>query len=131
MNAEVTLREYGLKITLPRLRVLDFLVGKAPVTALEIQNELKLDKVTVYRTLKTLEEKGVVRSVELGKRSKYYELDHADDHHHITCIRCGKIEAVYMCPVEGIEERVLNASSEFSELASHMLEFQGVCKSCA
>jgi Fur family ferric uptake transcriptional regulator len=131
MNAELTLREQNLKVTMPRLKVLEYLAGKGPVTALEVQEKLGLDKVTVYRTLQTFEESGIVRSVELGKRSKYFELDHADDHHHITCIRCGEIEAVHMCPVEDIEKQVLRSSKQFTELASHMLEFQGVCKSCS
>ncbi len=129
---ESLLKQVGLKVTSPRRVVLHYLERQRfPVTAPDIIEALQeLDSVTIYRTLQTFERAGIVAVVELGKRARAYELNRDDDHHHITCVVCGHIEDVHVCPLQHVESMVISSSRDFTELASHSLEFRGVCKDC-
>jgi Fe2+ or Zn2+ uptake regulation protein len=131
MNIVQELQSRGLKATGARIDILRFFLDAKPVSAAELHNALKLDKVTVYRNLETLLGAGLIKKVELGGRAAKYELDRGDDHHHITCLKCHRIEAVHHCPVSDIESRLLATSRHFIKIASHSLEFQGICSECS
>lgn len=66
------------------------------LTASDIADEAKrrmlpVDRSTVFRTVDTLAEAGLVRATRLG-RSTYYELNRREphDHHHLVCGTCGE-----------------------------------------
>lgn len=128
------LRKGGYKATGPRLAVLRlFKKSKVPMSAQEIIEALRrdIDQATVYRTLKSLKEKGIIIQVDLRHNHAHYELADADDHHHIVCVRCGKIEDVRHHDARELQASVLRGSKHFAEIREHALEFYGVCKSCA
>jgi Fe2+ or Zn2+ uptake regulation protein len=130
---KTVLRKSGYKATPPRLAVLEaFKNSKQPLSAQEIIDLLPrgADQVTVYRTLKSFKEKGIIKQIDLRHNHAHYELADIDEHHHIICVRCGRIEDVHHCGVEEIQDKVLRASKHFSEIRTHTLEFYGVCKSC-
>ena len=128
------LRKSGHKATPSRLAILEvFKKNKNPLSAQEIINSLPsdADQTTVYRTLKSLKEKGVIKQIDLRHNHAHYELADVNDHHHLICLHCGKIEDVAHHNVEIMERTILQNVSHFSEIRQHTLEFYGICKACA
>lgn len=128
------LRKSGSKATPSRLAILDvFKRTRNPLSAQEIMGALPqgTDQATVYRTLKLLKEKGLIKQIDLRHNHAHYELADVAEHHHLICLRCGRIEKVEHCGVEEIQSMVLRDSKHFSEIRQHALEFYGICKTCA
>ena len=127
------IRGAGLKVTDARVAILSQFIKKPiPLSALEIQQSLAStgsDVVTVYRTLTSFEEAGILRKVDLRRDAVYYELaDH--HHHHIVCTDCGLVEDIEDCDVEILSKKVVASSKKFSAIKDHALEFFGLCQSC-
>jgi len=128
------LRKSGHKATVPRLAILAiFKKNRKPMSAQEIINALPadFDQATVYRTVKSLNAKGVLRQIDLRHNHAHYELADLDDHHHLVCLRCGRIEDVEHCGVEAMQAAMLRNTRHFAEIKTHTLEFYGICKACA
>lgn len=128
------LRTIGYKATPSRIAILDVFKGtKRPLSAQEIIDLLPrgVDQATVYRTLKGLKEKEVIKQIDLRQNHAHYELTNMAEHHHLICLRCGRVEDVHRCGVEAIQFAVLRSSKHFTEVRQHALEFYGICKSCA
>jgi Fe2+ or Zn2+ uptake regulation protein len=128
------LRKSGYKATPSRMAILEVIKkNKNPMSAQEIIDALpsNTDQATVYRTLKSLKEKGLIKPIDLRHNHAHYELANIAEHHHIICLSCGKIEDVHHCWVEEIQGTVLRGSKHFAEIQQHALEFYGLCKSCA
>jgi Fur family ferric uptake transcriptional regulator len=136
------LQRSGYKATSPRLAILAvFKKSHEPLSAQQLMallprsarghGSFAIDQATVYRTLKSLEEKGIIRPIDLRHNHAHYELVDAADHHHIICLRCGKIEKVEHQNVEAMERTILQNAKHFAEIKQHTLEFYGVCKACA
>lgn len=128
------LRNAGYKATPKRLALLELLQkSKKPLSIQEITKGLrgkKMDQVTAYRILDVLEKIGLVRKVDLQHGHADYELAN-DDHHHIVCTRCGKIEDFEGCELEALTKKIARKSKSFPIIQRHSLEFFGVCRSCA
>jgi Fe2+ or Zn2+ uptake regulation protein len=128
------LRKSGHKATPSRLAILDiFKKTRKPLSAQEIIDSLSrdTDQATVYRTLKSLKEKGIIKQIDLRHNHAHYELADMAEHHHLICLQCGRIEDVMHCGVEAMESTILKSSRHFAEIRQHALEFYGICKSCA
>ena len=133
---EQILKEHDLRVTAPRLAVLKALSGAHPVVTMEEIHQKcglkKIDFATVYRSIQTFLELGIVESVELGDGSIRYELCNADDehhhhHHHVVCVRCKRIEAIENCGVPHFEKEL--RAMGYRDI-QHRLEFQALCKRC-
>lgn len=130
------LRKSGHKVTPSRLAILAaFRKVKEPLSAQNIidllPRDARIDQATVYRTLKSLKEKGIIRPIDLRHNHAHYELVDVVDHHHIICLRCGRIEKVEHHNVETMERTIMQNAKHFAEIKQHTLEFYGVCKTCA
>lgn len=126
------LKNHSLKATGPRLAVLSLLSkSHGPFTAEEIHKKLaksSLDRVTVYRVLNQLQDRGIVSRLNTGAGAARYELHEEDHHHHhITCRSCKKTETIEKCWTDPLEKELKNRG--FSNLR-HTLEFQGTCHRC-
>jgi Fe2+ or Zn2+ uptake regulation protein len=140
LNLKTLLRKSGYKATPTRLAVLALLQkSRNPVSAQDIMDALRrstgrrhaADQATVYRTVKSLKQKGIIRQIDLRQNHAHYEFADMAEHHHLVCAECGKIEDVRHCKVEDWEGTVLRHSKHFAEIRQHALEFYGVCKACA
>jgi len=128
------LRKSGHKATPSRLAILTlFKKNRNPMSAQEIIGGLSrgTDQATVYRTLKSLKEKGVIKQIDLRHNHAHYELADIADHHHLICLSCGRIEDVEHCGVDEIQSTILRSAKHFAEIKAHTLEFYGLCKACA
>jgi Fe2+ or Zn2+ uptake regulation protein len=128
------LRKSGHKATPSRLAILTlFKKNRNPMSAQEVIEALPrdTDQATVYRTLKSLKGKGIIKQIDLRHNHAHYELADIADHHHLICLSCGRIEDVEHCGVEEIQSTILRSAKHFAEIKTHTLEFYGLCKTCA
>lgn len=127
------LQEHQLKSTPARLAVLSFLgEQQRPLDAESIfihigQEHEKADKVTVYRILDALAEKGIIIKLEFGEGKYRYELA-GDDHHHLICERCNTIQDIADCHLSSLIQEI--QTKEKFLIKRHSLEFFGVCQAC-
>lgn len=120
----------GLKNTPSRLAVLSVLKEKNnPLDVLQIfeLTKDKTDLATVYRTLETFLNNGLINRLEFGEGKYRYEIKRKD-HHHLICRACERIEDV--------EDKFMNKWENEIKVergflvSNHSLEFFGVCKQC-
>lgn len=107
-------------------------VGEA-LTAQTIYQRLRAQKqsiglATVYRSLRSLQVKGLTQARALPNGEWMYTLT-SDDSHYLTCLNCGASVPLEICPVQPLTEE-LNQSSNF-QIFYHTLEFFGLCAPCA
>lgn len=132
------LKEKGYKITSARIIILEiFLKNKIPLSANDVFKKITKDKkikdineATVYRTISSFENDGILKKIDLRKESTYFELN-SDHHHHIVCVKCGNIEDFEESrEVEKILNKIIKYSTKFETIKDHSLELFGICKVC-
>ena len=92
-----------------------------------LESSLNMGLTTVYRNLRTLQQKGMVRCRNLPTGETLYSPVNRD-HHHLTCVDCGRTLVLKSCPIKNIE--LPKAQVKNFELLFHTLEFFGICKNC-
>jgi Fe2+ or Zn2+ uptake regulation protein len=129
------LRERGFRITRGRKLVLDALVAaQRPLSPYAIHDLLagrgeKVDTVSIYRTLETLENEGIAHRVAFSGGYLPCRLDnHTGCHHHLICRACGLVDEVD-CPGMADVERGAAEESNF-RIERHLVEFVGLCPAC-
>ncbi len=132
------LRTWGYKATSARLSILGVLEkSPSPLSAQAIIDRMKgeVDPATVYRNIKALRDKGVIRPIDFRHNHAHYELETDREkkrhHHHLICTKCGASEDISYCDVELLEEMVIRKSKSFSAINQHSLEFYGICDKCS
>ena len=99
MSATELLRAAGLRVTRPRLAVLDVLRagGHLDVEEITARVRQRLDSVSVqavYDILAALSRAGLARRIEPAGSPARYEARVGDNHHHLVCRGCGTIADV-------------------------------------
>jgi Fur family ferric uptake transcriptional regulator len=96
-NDEVAqrLRDVGLRVTAPRVTVLQVLAGHAHATADDVARlaRARLGGVStqaVYDVLAACTQAGLVRRIEPAGSPARYETRTSDNHHHLVCRSCGR-----------------------------------------
>jgi len=130
------IRAAGLRATPGRLALAEWLEqAHAPVGTPALAERFvpsEFDLATLYRTLKSFEERKLVRSVVIDARYASYEWveDASEHHHHLVCTKCGLIVEIPPCDLSSLEKKVLAGTSGFASVTSHSLEFFGICRAC-
>ncbi|HEX3041065.1 MAG TPA: Fur family transcriptional regulator [Solirubrobacterales bacterium] len=130
-RARGRLNEAGFRAGAARRQVIELLEGEhCAVTALEIDRRLpSVGRASVYRTLEKLEQLDLVHRVEVGGESAAYERnDPGEHHHHMVCVRCGRLVPFEDASLERAIHRV-GEGAEF-EVISHDVLLRGVCPRC-
>ena len=134
ISAQESLREAGLKVTEPRVALLEYLTGHHAPTSIQELSEVRklkgINRVTLYRILKLFKQHKLVRQISLQRDEAYFEAADPHDHHHIVCMKCGAIEDFTGCTVEALMAPVLKKSKKFGTILDHSLEVFGVCVNC-
>ena len=130
------LKDAGLKITLPRIKILQILenaevhhVSAEDVYKLLLANGEEIGLATVYRVLTQFEQAGLVVRHNFEGGHSVFELASDKHHDHIVCVRCGKVEEFNDVEIERRQEEV--ARSMGYELTDHHLNMYGLCPECA
>ena len=129
------LRKAGLKVTLPRMKILDILeqTSSRHQSAEDVYKALletgeDIGLATVYRVLTQFEAAGLVKRHHFEGGHSVFELNEGGHHDHILCVKCGKVDEF---TDETIEQRQKVIAAELGyELTDHCLYMYGICKSC-
>ena len=128
-----TLKQVGLKVTLPRIKVLDILqenldqhLSAEDVYKQLLEQDETIGLATVYRVLTQLEGAGLVKRHHFEGGQAVFELDEGDHHDHIKCLDCGRVEEFMDETIEQ-RQRAIAQSNQF-ELADHSLILYAHCK---
>ena len=82
---------------------------------------------TVYRNLETLSESGVIGKIELGGAQKRFD-GNPEDHYHIRCVNCGRLDDILPRPLPDIENAFYNSCDY--QVTGHQLMLTGLCPKC-
>ena len=120
------LRKAGLKVTVPRKRILDLLeeAGNKHVTADDIYRVLMkagedVGLATVYRVLNQFEAAGLVVKHNFEGGQAYYELDSGDHHDHMVCVETGNVIEFSNNEIERLQAEI--ATNHGYEIVDHSL----------
>ena len=115
MQQRKELRQAGLKITLPRLKILEILEGARlrHLSAEDIYKELlqsgeDIGLATVYRVLTQFEAAGLVTRHNFEGGHSVFELDDGDHHDHMVCVETGDV-------IEFVSEEIERLQHEIAE----------------
>lgn len=130
------LRNAGLKVTAPRLKMLELLekAGGRHLTAeaiyrLLLESGEEIGLATVYRALTQFEAAGLVTRHHFEGGQAVFELERGVHHDHIVCIHCGRVEEFYD---EVIEKRQRSIAEKLGfNLRDHHLTLYGECNAPA
>ncbi len=127
------IRKVGLKVTLPRLKILEMLeqceqrhVSAEDVYKYLLESGSDIGLATVYRVLTQFESAGLVKRHHFDEGHSVFELNQGEHHDHIVCITCGRVDEFYDEVIETRQKEI--AQSMGYEIAEHSLYMYGVCQ---
>jgi Fur family ferric uptake transcriptional regulator len=129
------LKKAGLKITLPRLKILQILenskdhhLSAEDVYKILLESGDDIGLATVYRVLTQFEEAKLVNRHNFAEGHSVFELDHGEHHDHLVCVKCGRVEE-FIDSI--IEERQKTVAKEAGfNITDHQLNIYGICGKC-
>ena len=134
MDAE-DLKSAGLKVTLPRLKILEILEKSSnhhltveDIYRVLIEQNKEINVATIYRVLSQFEESGIVNKLNFENNQAIYELSNVEHHDHLVCVKCNKIIEFQD---DVIERHQLQIAKKYGfQLTDHSLYLYGLCKTC-
>ena len=129
------LRKVGLKVTLPRLKILKILESADPhhMSAENVYRKLvemgkDVGLATVYRVLTQFEAARLVKRHNFEDGHSVFEIDQGRHHDHLVCINCGKVEEFIDEVIESRQECIAKKSK--FKMTDHNLTIYGICQFC-
>ncbi len=126
------LRRAGLKVTLPRMKILEILENsdKRHLSAEDIYKILlntgeEIGLATIYRVLTQFQDAGLVIRHRFETSQAVFELERGKHHDHLICVKCGRI-------IEFVDESIESKQKEIAEkngfkISDHSLIIYGIC----
>lgn len=129
------LRKAGLKVTLPRVKILQILenserkhMSADDVYLALVESDQEVGLATVYRVLTQFEGAGMVTRHNFEGGRSVFELTSEDHHDHIVCTSCGKIREFFD---EIIEDRQVKIAEKLGfRITDHSMNLYGICEEC-
>ncbi len=130
-----SLKEVGLKVTLPRLKILEIL-GQSTLRHMSAEDVYKallkageeIGLATVYRVLTQFEAAGLVERHNFEGGQAVFELSEGEHHDHLLCIKCGRVDEFMD---ETIEKQQHDIAQKFGyHITDHCLYIYGICPDC-
>ncbi len=131
------LRKAGLKVTLPRMKILEILETSDTrhMSAEDVYKRLleareDIGLATVYRVLTQFEAAGLVTRHHFEGGHSVFEMNEGHHHDHIVCTSCGKVVEFFDETIEQCQQAV--AEREGFSIRDHSLIIYGECtrKNC-
>ncbi|MFY8060876.1 MAG: ferric iron uptake transcriptional regulator [Arenimonas sp.] len=124
------LKKLGLKVTHPRIRILEILgsEGVRHLSAEDLYRRLLADGediglATVYRVLTQFEAAGLVEKHNFEGGTAVYELDRGQHHDHMVCVETGKVIEFSNAEIERLQKQI--AAEHGYEIEDHSLVLYG------
>lgn len=132
MNSAQSLKEMGLKATLPRRKILElFETSKVRHLSAEdvyralIGEGLDVGLATVYRVLTQFEQAGLLTRQHFETGKAVFELNQGGHHDHLVCLQCGRVEEFFDAEIERRQNEI--ASARGFSLHGHSLALYADC----
>lgn len=126
------LRSTGLKVTVPRLKVLEIFqkaeqrhLTAEDVYRLLLAEDSDVGLATVYRVLAQFEQAGLLTRSYFEPSKAVYELSDEDHHDHLICLDCGRVEEFFDTRIE--EHKGAVSRSRGFEVEEHVLTLYAHC----
>lgn len=135
MNHADQIKNCGLKVTGPRLKILNLFetrpdkhMSADDVYRIVLEEEMDIGVATVYRVLAQFEEAGILMRHHFESNKAVYELNGGIHHDHLLCLECGKITEFFDEEIEDMQERI--AKKNGYDIQDHSLYLYGICAEC-
>lgn len=132
MSESKNLRSTGLKVTLPRQKVLELFhaskvrhMSAEDVYKLLLNDNADIGLATVYRVLTQFEQAGLLQRHHFEGGRAVFELDEGSHHDHLVCLQCGKVEEFYDAEIEKRQHKI--AKDRGFNLHDHSLYLYADC----
>jgi Fur family ferric uptake transcriptional regulator len=132
MTTAQSLKEIGLKATLPRRRILElFETSKVRHLSAEdvykalIAEGMDVGLATVYRVLTQFEQAGLLTRQHFETGKAVFELNQGGHHDHLVCLQCGRVEEFYDAEIEKRQGEI--AKQHGFDLRGHSLALYADC----
>ena len=132
MSTAQSLKESGLKATLPRRKILElFEASKVRHLSAEdvykalMQEGIDIGLATVYRVLTQFEQAGLLTRQNFEHGKAVFELNQGGHHDHLVCLNCGRVEEFYDPDIERRQSEV--ARQRGFTLHGHSLALYADC----
>lgn len=129
------LKKAGLKVTLPRMKILELLesCNSRHQSAEDIYKALleqgeEIGLATVYRVLTQFEGAGLVTRHHFEGGQAVFELNEGEHHDHLVCVSCGKVVEFVDEVIEQHQKQI--AKDNGFKITEHSLIIYGHCKDC-
>ena len=126
------LRKAGLKVTLPRMKILEILeessqqhLSAEDIYRVLLDSDDEIGLATIYRVLTQFEGAGLVMRHHFEGGQAVFELDRGKHHDHLICIKCGKIVEFVNSSIE--EQQTKIAEEAGFKITDHSLIIYGEC----
>lgn len=126
------LRKAGLKVTLPRMKILEILeqsdqqhLSAEDIYRVLLDSDEEIGLATIYRVLTQFEGAGLVIRHHFEGGQAVFELDRGKHHDHLICIKCGKIVEFMDDSIE--DQQKLIAEQNGFKITDHSLIIYGEC----
>ena len=130
------LRDVGLKVTLPRMKILEIMeretnerhLNAEQVYKILLSENEEIGLATIYRVLTQFEAAGLVTRHHFEGGNSVFELNKGQHHDHIVCAKCGKVDEFTDDIIE--ERQNMIARKLGYKLTDHSLYLYGLCPNC-
>jgi len=126
------LKGSGLKVTVPRLKVLELFQhsNQRHLSAEDVYRKLleehsDIGLATVYRVLTQFEQAGLLMRHHFEGGKAVYELNEGTHHDHLVCLQCGRVEEFYDPEIEKRQQKV--ARDRGFQIHDHSLHIYADC----
>lgn len=127
------LKRAGLKITLPRVKILSILqqpqnqhISAEDVYKILLDQNEEIGLATVYRVLNQFDDAGIVSRHHFEGGKSVFELSQKAHHDHLVCLKCGKVVEFEDDVIEQRQSDI--AKSHNIKLTNHSLYLYGECE---
>lgn len=134
-NNVAQLKGNGLKVTGPRLKILDLFESRPyehmsaeDVYRLLLEERVEIGVATIYRVLTQFEQAGILLRHHFETGKAIYELNRGGHHDHIVCLKCGNVTEFCSEEIEALQEKI--AKENGYAIADHALYIYGICPDC-
>jgi Fur family ferric uptake transcriptional regulator len=132
MSTVQSLKESGLKATLPRRKILELFESSKVrhLSAEDVYKALIVEGIdvglaTVYRVLTQFEQAGLLSRQNFETGKAVFELNQGGHHDHLVCLQCGRVEEFFDSDIEKRQNQV--AKQRGFELRGHSLAMYADC----
>lgn len=130
------LRKAGLKVTLPRVKILEIMeretnnrhLSAEQVYKILLKEDEDIGLATIYRVLTQFEAADLVTRHHFEGGNSVFELNKGKHHDHVVCVKCGKVDEFTDDVIEARQNSI--AEQLGYELTDHSLYLYGLCPDC-